>query len=52
MSSNEWHNTEYRNIRFVNKCSHDIYVGTEFSAGADDPLYIPDCNNKGRRIFI
>ena len=33
MSSNEWRNTEYRNIRFVNKCSQDIYVGSKMPAG-------------------
>jgi hypothetical protein len=49
MSSN-WQNTEYRNIRFVNNCSKDIYVGTEFSAGSDDPLSIPDCNNTNQDL--
>jgi hypothetical protein len=33
MSNNEWRNTEYRNIRFVNKCSQDIYVGSKMPAG-------------------
>ena len=33
MSSNEWRNTEQRNIRFVNKCSQDIYVGSKMPAG-------------------
>lgn len=44
MSSN-WGNTEYRNIRLVNNCSQDIYIGTEFSAGSDDPESIAECDN-------
>ena len=39
-----WENKEYRDIRFVNNCSQDIYVGTEFSAGSDDPSSIPECD--------
>ena len=45
MSSNEWRNTEYRNIRFVNKCSHDIYVGSKMPAGENIDDSICNINN-------
>ncbi len=40
MSSNEWVNTDQRNIRFVNKCSQDIYVGSKMPSdeNVDDSI--------------
>ena len=45
-----WENTSQRNIMFQNKCSENIYVGTEFSAGSDDSEHIIDCTNESHDI--
>ena len=45
MSSNEWRNTKYRNIRFVNNCSQDIYVGSKMPAGENIDKSVCTINN-------